>query len=113
MVWDWDTEVAEPTIIPLLNQTVSVTLSKLPQNLVAQTLHLTLLLYYFRNKTLTLVMRPTPIVSCPFLLPQEGRTALMCASENEHVNVVEKLLAAGANPDNQDEVRNFVTRVIC
>ena len=32
-VWvrDWDTEVVEPAVISLLNQTVSVTLSKLPQ----------------------------------------------------------------------------------
>ena len=34
-VWDWDTEVAEPAVISLLNQTVSVNLSKLPENLVA------------------------------------------------------------------------------
>ena len=30
-VQDWDAEVAEPAVISLLNQTVSVTLSKLPQ----------------------------------------------------------------------------------
>ena len=32
-VWvqDWDIEVAEPAVISLLNQMVSVTLSKLPQ----------------------------------------------------------------------------------
>ena len=31
LVWGWETEVAEPTVISLLNQTVSVILSKLPQ----------------------------------------------------------------------------------
>ena len=31
VAWDLDTEVTEPRVIPLLNQTVSVTLSKLPQ----------------------------------------------------------------------------------
>ena len=31
LVQDWDTEVAEPAVISLLNQTVSVSLSKLPQ----------------------------------------------------------------------------------
>ena len=41
-----------------------------------------------------------------------GRTALMLASEKGHANVVEKLLAAGANHDLQDEVRNLVTRVM-
>ena len=36
----------------------------------------------------------------------------MCASENGHVNIVEKLLGAGANPNHQDKVRNLVTRVM-
>ena len=36
----------------------------------------------------------------------------MWASENEHVHVMEKLLAAGANLDHQDKVRNLVTRVM-
>ena len=35
----------------------------------------------------------------------------MYASRNEHVNVVEMLLAAGADPNKQDEVRNLVARV--
>ena len=68
-VWVWDTEVTEPIFIPLLNQTVSVTLSKLPQRtLVVQTLHVTLLCH-FRNKTLPLVMRPTPGLLSYFLVP--------------------------------------------
>ena len=29
-VWDWDTEVTEPTVVSLLNQMVSVILSELP-----------------------------------------------------------------------------------
>ena len=36
----------------------------------------------------------------------------MWASANGHVNVVEKLLAAGANLNHQDKVRNLVTRVM-
>ena len=36
----------------------------------------------------------------------------MWALRNEHASVVEKLLAAGANHDRQDEVRNLVTRVM-
>ena len=70
----------------------------------------------FLNKTLCLLLKPKPnpvsLVRFP-PLPQKGRTPLMCASENEHVNVVEKLLAAGANPDHQDEVRNLVTTNSC
>ena len=36
----------------------------------------------------------------------------MWASKNGHINVVEKLLAAGANVNHQDEVRNLATRVM-
>ena len=54
---------------------------------------------------------PGPLSLVFFLLPQDGFTALMCASQNGHVNVVEKLLAAGANYDLQTEVRNLVTRL--
>ena len=60
-------------------------------------------------------MRPPPsaIISSHFLLlPQEGTTALMRASYKGHTNVVERLLAAGANPNHQDKVRNLVTRVM-
>ena len=39
-------------------------------------------------------------------------TALIRASRNGHVSIVEKLLAAGANHDLQDKVRNLVTRVM-
>ena len=37
---------------------------------------------------------------------------LIWASKNGRSNVVEKLLAAGADHDHQDEVRNLVTRVM-
>ena len=48
-----------------------------------------------------------------FLLPQElGRTALIRGFLYGHVNVVEKLLAADANHDHEDKVRNLVTRVM-
>ena len=48
-------------------------------------------------------------ISCPFflLLPQEGWRALICASQNGHDNVVEKLMAAGADYDHQNMVRNY------
>ena len=36
----------------------------------------------------------------------------MCASDNGHANVVEKLLEAEADHDLQDKVRNLVTRVM-
>ena len=39
-------------------------------------------------------------------------TALIRASRNGHVSIVEKLLAAGAHHDLQDKVRNLVTRVM-
>ena len=80
-----------------------------------QALHVTSLLYHFRNKTLPLLMRSTPIhylLLFFLLLPQEGRTALIRASLNGHVNVVEKLVVAGANLNHRDKVRNLVTRVM-
>ena len=46
------------------------------------------------------------------LLPQIGATALIRASRNGHDNVVEKLLAAGADPNHRDEVSNLVARVM-
>ena len=38
------------------------------------------------------------------LLPQNGWTALMSASYNNHPEIVEKLLAAGAQPNHQKSV---------
>ena len=46
------------------------------------------------------------------LLPQIGTTALIRASKNGYDNVVEKLLAAGADPNHQDFVRILVARVM-
>ena len=60
-------------------------------------------------------MRPksTPFISSFFLLlPQEGRTALIRASQNGHASVVEKLLVADADHGHQDKVRNLVTSVM-
>ena len=85
------------------------------ENLAAQALHVISFLYHFKDKALPLVMRPnhSPLYLLSlFLLPQEGTTALMWASLNGHVNIVEKLLAAGANVNRQDEVRNLATRVM-
>ena len=60
-------------------------------------------------------MRPnhSPLSLVLFLLlPQYGQRALIRASKNGHVNVVEKLLTAGADPNHQNRVRNLVTRVM-
>ena len=59
-------------------------------------------------------MRPKPIhyLLVFFLLQQEGRTALIWASLNGYDNAAEKLLAAEASADHQDEVRNLVTSVM-
>ena len=79
-----------------------------------QALHVTSLLYHFRNKALP-IMRPnhSPLPLVVFLLlPQFGSTAVMRASLYGRVNVVEKLLAEGANLDHQDKVRKLVTRVM-
>ena len=46
------------------------------------------------------------------LLPQNGATALIYASGYGHFNVVEMLLAAGADPSKEDEVRNLFAMVI-
>jgi len=50
----------------------------------------------------------SPLSLVLFSLPQEGRTALILASHKGYVNVVELLLAAGADFNHQDEVRNLV-----
>jgi hypothetical protein len=42
---------------------------------------------------------------CWLLLPQEGRTPLYIAAQNEHKEVVEILLEAGATVDVADKVR--------
>ena len=65
-VWDWDTEVAVPTVISLLNQMVSVTLSKLPQ----RTLHRKLcdiVVIPFQEETAE--TKPQSIISRPFFTP--------------------------------------------
>jgi len=40
------------------------------------------------------------------LIPQDGETALIYASKHNHPKVVEKLLAAGAQPNHQTNVSN-------
>ena len=52
------------------------------------------------------------LLSFFLLLPQDGATALIYASGNGHVNVVEMLLAAGADPHHQSDVRNLVSMVM-
>ena len=51
--------------------------------------------------------KPSTLSLVHVLLSQDGFTALMCASQHGHVNVVEKLLAAGANHDVENKVRNY------
>ena len=56
---------------------------------------------------------PSPLSLVLFsLLTQYGYTALIWGSQNGHDNVVEKLLATGADPNYQDIVRNLFTRVM-
>lgn len=56
------------------------------------------------SKTLHAAMEPYFIISCSL---QDGWAALLCASQNGHSNIVMKLLAAGAHPDHQQNVRNL------
>ena len=49
-------------------------------------------------------MRPNQFTIFHLGLLQICRTPLMYASQNGHSNVVEKLLAVGAQPDHQDNV---------
>ena len=44
-------------------------------------------------------------------LPQLGSSALMCACENGHLEVLQALLAAGAASDARDKVGGLVTGV--
>ena len=56
---------------------------------------------------------PKCTISCrSLLLAQYGETALTRASLNGHANVVERLLAARANHDHEDKVRNLASRVV-
>ena len=50
-------------------------------------------------------MRPNHSLLSFVFLPQNGCTALMEASKSGCINVAVKLLAAGAKPDHNDNVR--------
>ena len=106
-VWAWDcnTEVAKSTVITLLNQMASVTLSTyLREPCSASSSCDTIVIPFQEYDT-----EPNSSSLSLFLVPpQEGRTALIWALRNGHINVVEKLLEAGANVNRQDEVRNLV-----
>ena len=67
VVWDWDTDVVEPTVIKPAGICYSVKTST--ENCVVQALDVTSLLYHIRNKTLSLVMRPNPSPLSLVLLP--------------------------------------------
>ena len=57
-------------------------------------------------------MKPSVVLhllSILLRLSQYGLTALIAASEEGHLNVVEKLLEANAKPDHQDNVRMLVS----
>ena len=70
----------------------------------------------FLKQKLSLVMRLKPsqsIISCPLSSSsQYGWTALIRASRSGQTSVVEKLLAAGADPNHQNKVRFLVTKVM-
>ena len=55
--------------------------------------------YLFKQATLVIFS-----VYCPLLSSQTGQTALMAASSGGHLPIVERLLAAGAQPDLQKKV---------
>ena len=44
------------------------------------------------------------VVLCVVVFLQDGHTALMIAADEGHESIVERLLAAGANIDLQDQV---------
>ena len=50
--------------------------------------------------------------SC-FILPQDGWTALMIASQNGHLETVKALLAAVAAVDIQEEVFHGIACLLC
>lgn len=57
--------------------------------------------FIFMFNFLTLYNKCLPFT----LLFQEGKTALMWASAEDHTVVVQRLLSVGAQTDQQDEVR--------
>ena len=67
--------------------------------------------YSFRNKTLSSSYEDKQCIVFHQLLvlfSQDGRTALIYASKKGNFDTVEKLLAAGAQPDHQDKVSYYV-----
>ena len=45
-------------------------------------------------------------------IPQDGRTALMLASDSGHTDVVKLLLSSGAQVDLQDKVRHSINSIV-
>ena len=66
----------------------------------------------FHEQDTVLINETKPQSLSFLLLPQDGETAFIWESEKGYGNVVEKLLAARADPNKQNEVRNMVARVM-
>ena len=81
-----------------------------------QALHVTIVGIQFQEQETALNNETKPqfiiYLSSFFLLLPQDELVLIWASKNGHVNFVEKLLAAEANHDCQDKVRNLATRVM-
>ena len=103
MGWVWNSKLIEPTVIPC-DICYSV---KTSQRCCSASCSCDIVVRLFQEQDIVHYQLSFFLL----LLPQEGRTALVWASLNKYINVKEKLLAAGANPI-EDEVRNLVTRVM-
>ena len=51
----------------------------------------------------------TVMILSSHFIAQDGRTALMRASDKGHVDVVQPLLSVGAQVDRQDKVRHSIS----
>ena len=99
--------MAEPVISLLKTDSIYYSVKTTTENLVAQSIH-DIIVIPFQEQDIVLNNETQPshyLLSFFLLLTQDGWTTLMVASQNGHTSVVEKLLAAGADPNHQDKVR--------